>query len=144
MLTKEEVLAKINTIWEFETSSLLHDIPVPVREISSNTPTIYIPEEVLYEEDENEQNGFEIIDQIISELSSNIYVVNNEYFTLTNFENSDFYFPNSIIIDENFEWIMVSTIVFTGIGIAIFFGGEQFMKTIQEKLSMHKEYIGSW
>jgi len=144
MLTKEEVLAKIHTIWEFRTSSLLHDIPVPIREIATNTQTIYIPEEVLYDEDENEQDGFQVIDQIIQELSAKVYIIEDDDFMFVSYEKSDLSLPNSIMVDEDFEWIMVSTIVFTGIGIALFFGGEVLIQNVREKLSMHKEYISSW
>lgn len=142
MLSKEEVLEKMNTIWEFETSRLIHDIPIPVREIATNTKTIYMPEEVM----DWDINEYKIIEKITAKLSSNVYIINDkdEVDLVTTEDAFDYLESNIMIIDENFTWIFATTIVFTGIGTALVFGGENFMKEVQEKLSHHKEYISTW
>ncbi|EDP96265.1 hypothetical protein U8527_09145 [Kordia algicida OT-1] len=143
MLTKQEVLAKIHAIWEFETARLIHDIPIPVREKDTNTKTIYIPEEAL---DWEEVNEYQLIGEIATKLSSQAYLITDDnkidlVKTTYSFDDMNL---NYTIVAENFSWILVNTAVFTGIGIALVFGGENFMKAIQEKLSHHKEYISTW
>lgn len=142
MLNKDKVLGKIHSIWEFETARLIHDIPIPVREIATNTKTIYIPEEVL----DCEIDEYQLIGEIAAELSSHAYIITNDdkinlVTTTYAFDDMDY---NYTIVAKNFSWIFVTTIVFTGIGIALVFGGENFIKAIQEKLSHHKEYISTW
>lgn len=135
------ILERLYTVWHFEDSPLIHDIPLPVYEVGSGTKSLMIPHEALAGVD------FDIIDRILAKLSVSIYSYEFDENKLNSIPANELDTGgcfNELLFDHDLNWVMGISGVFTGVGIALTFAGEELIKEVKTELLHHKKWFGEW
>lgn len=125
---KSQLLTRIQTQWNFRTSPLIHDIPLPLTEAITNVKTITIPLEILTTEDTYQ------INHILRSQSKQMYFKDAESQLFIGHANDIDIFEevNAVFFDIHFKWIVCSSIVLLGEGITITFGGEKLIALLKQ------------
>ncbi|WP_204346648.1 hypothetical protein [Psychroserpens algicola] len=136
---KKQILTEISNKWNFEENSLLNDIPIAISEKSNNKKCVYMPLEIFDLNDYNKINGR------IKQFEKVYMLDENENFEIIDFNEFDISdFTNVTLIESNLNWIINVSIVFTGIGEAISFGGKEMIEFINNTFSEKEKWIAEW
>ena len=136
---KLQILTEISNKWKIQNNEYLNDIPIAVSEKSTNKKCIYMPLEIF------DLNDFDKINSRITEFEKVYLLDENENLEIINFNEFDISdYTNITLIESNFNWIINISIVFTGIGQVISFGGKQMIEFIYGTFSEKENWITEW
>ena len=136
---KLQILTEISNKWKIQNNEYLNDIPIAVSEKSTNKKCIYMPLEIF------DLNDFDKINSRITEFEKVYLLDENENLEIINFNEFDISdYTNITLIESNFNWIINISIVFTGIGQVISFGGKQMIEFIYGTFSEKENRITEW
>ncbi len=133
---KSQLLNRIQEQWNFKSSPLIHDIPLPLNEVLTQKKTITIPLENLSTEDTYQ------INHILRKESKHIYFKDAENQLFLSHANDVDVFEevNAVFFDVHLNWIVCSSIVLLGEGITLTFGGEQLISRLEQTFKDKKEW----
>jgi len=132
-----QLLNQMQSKWKFRIAPLAHDIPIPIYEVLTEVGTITIPLETLTPEETYQ------INHILRKQSKEIYLQDNEGF-LGLFPSNDidvFEELNAMFFDVHLKWIVCSSVVLSGQGISLTFGGEKLIAILKETFVNKENWI---
>lgn len=138
-ISKKEILVQLRDKWVFEENRLLNDIPMATSERITGKSTIFIPQEILDNEDFDKINDRISKSEIVYAIDEkdNFYKIDPKKFDIA-------FCTNITLIEGNLDWIISNSIVFTGVGVAISFGGTEMIKWVKRTFTYKKRWISKW
>ena len=124
-ISKEEILVQLHEKWVFEENRLLNDIPIATSERLTGKSTVFMPQEILDNEDFDKINDKILKSEIvyIIDEEDNFYKIDPKIFDIA-------FCTNTTLIEGNLDWIISNSVVFTGVGVVISFGGNEMIKWV--------------
>ncbi len=134
---KEQLLRHIHKIWTFKTAPSKHDIPLPLYHVNSKKRCISIPLEILSMEE------YVKINEILRTLSKDVYLKDDQenMYAVKTYDLDVFDEVNAMYFDFDFDWVFCLSGIASDTGVALIFGGDKLIKSIEHSFKDKRTYI---
>ena len=136
---KEHILTEMFRKWQFETNRPINDIPIALYEKETGTRSVYIPFEVL------DYHDFEKLESQIQKYEKVYLLDKNQHLEIIDFD--EFEIENQLnvtLIAPDISWLINISVMFTGIGIAVSFAGDEMIEFAHQAFSHKDKWLFQW